>query len=251
MTETKLFFKNSKNQNICGILNKSNKNTKHIVILVHGLASHKNRSSTKSLSLELFKKNISSFRIDLNGCGESEGEFANHTISNAVDDIISAINFMKSKHYEIFDLFGSSAGGLAVMATALKYSNLNKIALKAPVSDYFSKLIQKYSQETLNKWKKLGYIDYQVTPDFKLKLNYSFFEDIKKYTMYDQVNNIKCPVLIIHGIDDNVVEIQQSKKLVKNLSNGELIALPNADHSLEINGDRSNSLKLFVDFFQN
>lgn len=246
----KLFFKNSRRLKICGVLEEPNKIKNEIVIIVHGYSSNKDRSSAKQIAEVLTKRGMNSFRIDLDGCGESEGLFENQTISSTVDDISSAIGLMKKRGYTKIDLFGSSAGGLSVMATALKHPEINRIGLKAPVSDYPSQRLRKYGQKYVDDWKKRGYNFYENREGQKLKVNYSFFEDSKRYVMYDKVKKIKCPILIIHGTADESVAIEDSRKVVKKFPNAKLIELKGADHALAINGDRTVSNKLFGDWFE-
>jgi uncharacterized protein len=202
------------------------------------------------MSQELEKRDINSFRIDLDGCGESEGDFANHNISSAADDVSCAIKLMKSKGYKEICLFGSSAGGITVMASALMHPEIKRIGLKAPVSDYPTQKIRKMGKEGVDKWKKDGFNFYLSSVMGKLKIKYSFFEDAKKHVMYEKVKGIKCPVLIIHGDKDFTVLLEQSQKVVKNFPNAELIVLKGADHGLGINGDRSVANKLFGDWFE-
>ncbi len=246
----KIFFKNSKGLKICGILEEPNRQKGEVVILVHGYSSNKNRSSVKLIAEELIRRNINSFRIDLDGCGESEGEFENQTITSTVDDISSAIKLIKKIGYKKIDLFGSSAGGLSVMATALKHPQINRIGLKAPVSDYPSQRLRKYGQKYVNDWKEKGYNFHECGDGRKLKVNFSFYEDSKKYVMYDKAQKITCPVLIIHGTEDQSVAIEDSRKIIRKFSNGKLIELKGADHKLTIDGDMSLSNKLFGDWFE-
>lgn len=246
----KIFFKNSKEQKICGILEEPNENKEEVVVIVHGYSTDKNRSSAKQMAEELTQRKINSFRIDLDGCGESEGEFENQTITSAADDISSAIELMKNKGYKKIDLFGSSAGGLSAMAAALKHPEINKIALKSPVSDYPAQKLRKHGQKYIDDWKEKGSTIYTSGDGRQLKVNYTFFEDAKKHVMYDKVKDIKCPALIIHGTKDDTVNIEDSRKLVKGFPNAKLIELKGADHALAINGDRTQSNKLFGDWFE-
>ena len=246
----KLYFKNSNEQKIYGILLEPNENKEEVVILVHGYSSNKNGSSSKQMSEELEKRNINSFRIDLDGCGESEGDFSEHTISSAADDVSHAIELMKEKGYNEINLFGSSAGGITVMVTALNHPEIKRIGLKAPVSDYPTQKLRKLGEAGIKNWKKDGFNYFNSRDRGKLKINYSFYEDTKKHVMYDQVKAIKCPVLIIHGDADKSVLIEQSKKVIKGFSNGKLIVLKDADHGLGINGDRTVSNELFGNWFE-
>jgi hypothetical protein len=248
--EEKLFFENSNGLKIRGILLEPNENKKEVVILVHGYSSHKNGSSSKQMSQELEKRDINSFRIDLNGCGESDGNFSDHTISSAADDVSCAIELMKKRRYEKISLFGSSASGITVMAAALKYPEIKRIGLKAPVSDYPTQKMRKMGKEGIEKWKKEGFNYYSSRDKGKIKIKYSFYEDAKKHVMYDQAKSIKCPVLIIHGDADFTVLLEQSQKVVEKFPDAKLIVLKGADHGLGINGDRTLANKLFGDWFE-
>lgn len=246
----KVFFNNSNGLKICGIFEEPNLLKKHIVLLVHGHASSKSGRSVTDVGNELTKININSFRIDLDGCGESDGKFEEQTITSAMDDIISAIKLVKQRGYSKIDLFGSSFGGLAVMATAIQYPNINRIGLKAPVSDYPTQRLRKLGKAYIDTWKKQGYNHYITPKGIKFRINYSLYLDTQKYIMYNQVKKIKCPVLILHGDADESVDINDSRKLIKHFKNGKLIELSKADHSLSINGNNVHSNKLFANWFK-
>lgn len=245
----KIFFNNSRGLKICGILEEPNLSKKHIVIVVHGHASSKNGRSATDVANKLTERGINSLRIDLDGCGESEGKFEEQTITSAVDDIISAIKVVKKIGYLEVDLFGSSFGGLAVMATLLSYPGVGRIGLKAPVSDYPTQSLRKSGKKYIDDWKNKGYNYYETPKGQKFRINYSLYLDTKKYVMYDLAKNIKCPVLIIHGNADESVDPKDSRKVIKKFKNGKLIELDGADHSLSIKGDNSYSNNLFADWF--
>jgi len=246
----KVYFYNNKKQKLAGILEESNIKKEEVVIMVHGYSANKDVGSIRQIAEELSRKNINSFRIDLDGCGESEGKFEEQTITSSINDTISAIELMKKEGYTKIDLFGLSAGGLTVMATALKYPEINKIALGAPVSDYPSQRLKTKGQKYIDEWREKGYNYRESWDGRKIRVNYSFYEDSKNYVMYDKVKNIKCPVLIVHGTADDKVDLEDSKKVIKGFPDGKLIILKDADHFLRINEDRIKSIKLFVDWFE-
>src|SRR3972149_4115310 len=110
--EEKTSFQNSKGDKLVGIVNKSN-NKDWILIMAHGFSSNKNTKNFVKLSEMLRTKGISSFRFDFWGHGESDGKFENITISEAVDDILNAIKFVKELGYKNIGLLGSSFGGIS------------------------------------------------------------------------------------------------------------------------------------------
>jgi len=66
----------------------------------------------------LNRRKFSTFRFDFFGHGESAGEFADMTISETVDDVRSAVLFLKSSGYDRMGLVGSSFGGFASILAA-------------------------------------------------------------------------------------------------------------------------------------
>lgn len=138
--EERVFFKNSKGDKLCGILFDpiGNKN-KPIIVLVHGSPnSDKNSSTNIALTKKLNKNQISSFRFDIFGHGESEGEYQNLTIEEAVNDTNQAIILLRKLGYKKIGLFGSSYGGEAAILTASEKKKLYILVLKCPVANFDS-----------------------------------------------------------------------------------------------------------------
>lgn len=250
MHSEKVFLINSRGQKICGILEKPNENRDRIVIVVHGYSTHKNRTSSLLMVEELTKHSIHSLRIDLSGCGESEGDFTKQTITSSADDISAAINYVKNLDYTDIELFGASAGGLAVMAAAILNPEVKRLGLKCPVADFVDLYQKRLGTEGIEKWRTTGTHPY-ATDDGQLHhIDYSVFDDYTKHVMYDQVKAIHCPVLIVHGDADNTVPVEQSKKLVTCFPNAQLVIVPGADHKFT-NAEHSTVMnQLFGDWFE-
>lgn len=234
--EEKFYFINSKNNKLCGILsNPTGDKSKPIIILCHGFASNKNRPSYISIVKELAKNNISTFRFDFFGHGESEGNFEDLTQSEAVDDALCAIKFIKSLGYKKIALSGSSFGGLAATMAASKTKSIYLLVLKAPVSSYYD--FPEYNNDTyINKWKTTGY-----TVREGKKLKFSFYEDIKNNIAYNVAKNIKIPTLIVHGDTDTDVPLSQSQKLCKLIPNCRLKIIHGAGHRF-VEGDTKQEM---------
>lgn len=226
--QEKLFFKNSKGNKLCGILSSVNKNI--IIILCHGFSSNKDSQTFPTLERIFNDKNISTFRFDFYGHGESGGKFEDITISEAVDDILNAIKFLKNKKFKKIGLVGSSFGGMASIIAASKSKDLYILALKSPVSNQMEKLLVKYNNKNVKKWKEKGFIYYESGKLGKLKLNYSFFEDSMKINGYEAAKKISIPTLVVHGDKDESVPIEQSIRLSKIIKNCKLEIIKDADH---------------------
>lgn len=247
--EEKVYFQNSKGDKICGIIyNPSRKKEEPIVILCHGLSSSKNNRTYPVLAERLGKYDISSFRFDFYGHGESEGEFENLTVSEAVDDILQAIKFLKSKGYKRIGLVGSSFGGIASIMAASRTNDLYLLALKSPVSDYLEVEQRRRQKKELAEWKRKGYFYYDSGDGRKLKLNYTFFEDFKKNSAYKMASKIRVPTLIVHGDEDEVVPFEQSVKISKLIPNCKLYLVKGAGHDYANPTHREEMLQEIANF---
>ncbi len=228
----KVFFENSKGNRLCGILsNPTGNKGKPIIILCHSFSSNKGSTTNIRLERSLNINDSSTFRFDFYGHGESEGNFEDITISEGVDDVLSAVRFLKEQGYAVFGLMGSSFGGMAALVAAASMDHLHMLVLKGPVSDYLGKLISQITRYPVEEWKKKGFIYYTSGDGRKLKLNYSFFEDAEAIHGYDAAAKIKSPTLIVHGSQDQSVPLEQSQKTARLIKNCTLKVIEGADHA--------------------
>ena len=242
----KIYFTNSNDIKICGILsNPTDDISKPIIILCHGFTTSKDNSTNTRLEILLNEKGISTLRFDFFGHGESGGDFAEITVSEGVDDTLRAIDYLKSLGYSKIGLMGSSYGGITSLMAASKTKDLYVLALKSPVSDY-KDLYE--TREALDEWKTKGYKAYFNSKGVEFKLNYTFFEDFDNNLGYEAAKNIHIPTLIVHGREDKDVAVEQSIKTSKILSNGKLEIIEDANHFYDKSGQFQNMLDLIVDF---
>jgi uncharacterized protein len=249
LMQEKIFFKNSNNLKLCGVLsNPADDASRPIMILCHGFTRSKDTRTYPILEKLINEKNIATLRFDFFGHGESEGKFEDTTISEGVDDILRAIEYLKSLGYSKIGLFGSSFGGTASIIASSKTSDLDILVLRSPISNYLERELSRSPAKQLEEWKKKGYKDYFDTLGNKYKLNYTFFEDFSKNDCYQAAKKIEIPTLIIHGDADISVPIEQSRKLVEILPNGKLEIIPGATHYYSDPEQYQKHLELIVDF---
>ena len=245
----KIYFKNSKGDRICGILSNPTANkVKPVIILCHGFSSNKDSDTNIRLEKIMNKNSISTFRFDFYGHGESEGEFEDITISEAVDDILNAIKLLKEYKYIKIGLMGSSFGGISSIVASSKSNDLFVLALKSPVSNYEEIEVSRKTKEELKEWKTKGYIYYINGHGKKLRLNYTFFEDFKDNNGYQSAKKIKIPTLIVHGGKDESVPLKQSRKIADLIKDCQLEIIEGADHRYSKSKDFDKMIDLISKF---
>lgn len=251
MKSQKRYFKNSNDMPLCGILSGVLGAKKPVVaVLCHGFATSKDSRTYADLESRLVREGIDSFRFDFFGHGESGGRFEDITVSEAVEDVLCAVAFVKQVGYQRILLVGSSFGGLASIIAAAKIPELTALALKSPVSDYISRLFIKNDGVSVTEWETQGFIDLPPFEGLALRLNYGFYPDAERNSGYDSAGKIGCPTLIVHGSEDESVPLEQSRKLNKIIPDCSLQIIHGADHRYSRPEDFEDMLDRITQFLR-
>jgi esterase/lipase len=88
------------------------------ILMCHGLGSNKDNTSYLTLQTKLNASKITTFRIDLLGHGESDGEFDDLTLTETIDDILCAKQELERRGYTKIGFIGSSFGGVGGIIAA-------------------------------------------------------------------------------------------------------------------------------------
>ena len=247
--KNKVYFDSSSGIKLCGILSASSGDKSNpIFVLCHGFSTSKDGRTNSLLETFLNDAGRATFRFDFFGHGESGGAFQKITISEAVDDVMKAVEFVRLSGYKKIGLVGSSFGGTACILAASHIGDLTKLALKSPATDYKEILDLKKNGGNLEEWKNRGVISIQGAYGQNLKLNYSFFEDAQKADGYSAAGQIHIPVLIVHGAKDETVPVEQSLRASRLFKNCRLEILAGADHIYSDPRDFDKMIQLISDF---
>ncbi|MBS4538966.1 alpha/beta fold hydrolase [Clostridium sp. D2Q-11] len=228
----KVNFQNSRGLNIVGNLNSVDSNT--VIIMAHGFTSNKaSRGRFDKLAEALNKAGYDALAIDFSGCGESDDDFL--TVEKEVDDLNSAIQFVKSKGYERIALYGHSLGSLICLKC---YSNeivtmVLSGALTGPMKYNWDEF---YTKEQMQELEEKGYLTEHTPKEVRKKVlvDKQILKDFEMINQENLLRDVNCPVLIIHGNNDEEEKqlYERSKSAMTLLSNdSKLKVIDGADHS--------------------
>lgn len=241
----KIKYSTYNNYSLCGIINNVNDN-KEIVVICHARTSSKDSRPTTRLAEELSKNNINNFRFDFISCGESDGEYAEYTVSNMIRNLHDTLYMLKKDyHYESFVLIGCSMGGRIVSNVNLNDYNVKKIILWYAAIDYGRGLFNLPSKREKIA-KKNGF--YQI--ENGCKLSYEYFVDERKYATYKTLPKINIPLLFVHGINDPFVRYQSSLNTSKKCKNAKLVLIDKADHGFHNEEHMVEALNKTIEFIK-
>ena len=201
------------------------------IIFIHGLNSDMN--GEKALTVEKYarKHKLNFVRFDCRGHGNSDGKFEDFTISDWKKDLVNVIDNL-TRGPQI--LIGSSMGGwLMLLAARSRPSRIKGMIGLAAAPDFGDNLYNDLSIKNKKEIKKKGIIKYS---SFGLSyyIRKNFFIDARKNKVLNKSYMYNKPLILIHGLKDNVVSSKVPKKILKKVTSKkiQIILLKDSDHRL-------------------
>ena len=206
------------------------------IIFIHGLNSDMN--GKKALTVEKYarKHKINFVRFDCRGHGNSDGKFEDFTISDWKKDLVNVIDNL-TRGPQI--LIGSSMGGwLMMLAARVRPTRIKGMIGLAAAPDFGDNLYNNLTIKNKREIKNKGIIKYSSF-GFSYFIRKKFFIDAKKNKVLDKPYRYNKPLILIHGLKDNVVSSKVSKKILKKVTSKkiQIIFLKNSNHQLSSKQD--------------
>ena len=227
------FYKNKQNHKIAY---KSLKGRGLGIIFIHGLNSDMN--GAKALTVERYarKNNLNFIRFDCRGHGRSEGKFEEFTISDWKKDLLDIIDNI-AKGPQI--LIGSSMGGwLMMLAAKARPQRIKGMIGLAAAPDFGKDLYNNLNKKNKREITSKGITKY-TSYGFSYYLTKKFFIEAEKNRILKKSLYFTKPLVLIHGLKDNVVKEDVPRKILKKITgkNVNIIYLKESDHRLSSDTD--------------
>lgn len=216
----KLFIKNRHDKKIAIIVEKPEKPI-GLAFVMHGLGGFKEQPHVQIFIQSFLDNNYTVVSFDTtNTFGESDGNYADATITNYYEDLEDVIFWAKNQvwYQEPFALCGHSLGGICITLYAENYPEIVKAL--APISTVISGqlFLQTLKSEEIEDWEKTSWrttIGY--SSGITKKLKWSHVEDRLKYDLLPGANKLTMPILLIVGELDDVCPLMHQEILFKAL----------------------------------
>lgn len=205
-------------------------NEKPLVIVCHGFTGSK-EGGGRALEMgdALAKRGFSTLLFDFAGCGESDGSWADLTLSGQVSDLGAIVRFSRNAGYNRIILTGRSFGGSTVLAYAAEDRDIDSVCTWAAVAR-LEPLFNKYMGDRLE-----GPAEETLTiagEEGPLELKRKFFIDLKKFNITACAAKVAPrSLLVIHGSADEAVPCSDAELIYKSaLEPKKLIIIEEANH---------------------
>ncbi|HEV2226409.1 MAG TPA: alpha/beta fold hydrolase [Nitrososphaerales archaeon] len=226
--------------NLCGIITGAIKGrSKGEAVFAHGLNNNKDEDGYfVRLSRMLSKAGYSSLRFDFRGHGESSGRPEDMTVTGELVDLKTSIAYLEGVLGDTVGLVlvASSFGAPAVILYAAENKDkVEKLVLLNPVLDFRKTFLQSETEWGKTFFNPTGYKELESKgfisiPETEFRLGRRVIEDFGRIEPYKVLQELKMPILTIHGTQDTSVPYEVSRKYGAPNSRSKFISL-DTDHT--------------------
>jgi len=184
-----------------------------LILMSHGLESSKDGTKWLFLEKRLNENGFATLRFNYR-TSPWHGRFKDTTLTGRVEDFRAATDFLEERGITDIGVIGSSFGGSVAIAGVGKVKAMVLLAtplkLELPANEDGGIELES------GRWLKPGFI-----------------EDLKKHDAAEDLKSIFCPILVVHGSEDEVVPVEQAHEIYK-MANGpkDIQILEGGDHVL-------------------
>lgn len=178
---------------------------------------------------------IGVLRFDFTGLGDSEGDFADHSFSSSVDDLVAAADWLREHHEAPRLLLGHSLGGAAVLAAAHRIPESAAVAtVNAPADTaHTAHLVQDRTGELRARGVarvEIGGRTFTVRQEL--------LDDLREQPQLERIRTLDRALLVLHSPQDATVGIDNARIIFEAAHHPKsFVALDGASHLLEDEAD--------------
>lgn len=222
-------FPNGRGQKLAGILGQPGKPARRVVVMCHGFTGSHLGGGAPELAGELARLGWASLAFDFTGCGESEGDFADITLSGQVADLTAAVDWCFQRGISRLVTLGRSFGGSTVVCQAAGDRRVGGVATFAAVAG-LADLFTGFAGRP---------VEVDGDPEEPVRLTETvvkrkFFVDLGRWDVPACASRLAPrPFLVVHGTADDVVPPRDAGLLFEAAGDPKRILLVRgADHQL-------------------
>ena len=166
--------------------------------------------------------------------------FGNNNYTKELDDLETVIDWVELNQLvpkeeinskEIYLIGHSRGGGISIVKTS-EDARIKKLVTWAAVSD----LINRIPSQQMEIWKQNGVIYVEnARTNQQMPMYYQLAEDTfknkERLTIERAAKTIHVPQLIVHGTNDEAVQLLEAQNIAEWNSNAELFIVENANHT--------------------
>ena len=208
-----------------------------LIILLHGFVGSKvgeHRLFVKAARY-FTEHGYAVFRFDFSGCGESDGDYADVTVTKQlqeVEEVLDYVTTIKAVDVNNIILIGHSLGGAVAALTAAQNRRIRKLLLWSPVGNPYQDIAQILGEDALEIARTDGRVDYQG-----FYVSQAFLQDLKNHHPLESIRSYEGDAFVIHAKEDEDIPKEHTARYANSLrqrNRKEIVNthyIENADHT--------------------
>lgn len=214
------------------------------VIFCAGFNSSMQGDKAKRLEQYCQSRGQAFLRFDYQAHGESSGDFAQGSISIWLADTVAMIDHVLAMpKLDKVLLVGSSMGAwLALLATLQRRSQVSGLLLIAgafEMTRYYAERLKGLAVEQDQQGRQFYSVPNNYDDQQPYRIYQHLLDDGKTHVLSDEITQLKLPIHLLHGMQDEVIPWQRSESLIQRLTaaQAKLTLVNDGDHRLSKKSD--------------
>jgi pimeloyl-ACP methyl ester carboxylesterase len=204
------------------------------VVYVHGFGSTRTGVKAEALEAACARRGWTYASFDFRGHGQSTGTLLELRGSGLLKDLAALRDYLSERGVQRLCPVGSSMGGWTAAWFTLRHSDrVPGCVLIAPAFDFIHSRLTPLSEEERQRWQQTGRL--RVRSEWvDAELGYGLVEEKEEFAVDRLAAGLTRPVLIFHGMRDDVVPYTGSLGLAEKATQTdvEVRLYKNGDHRL-------------------
>ena len=217
MTDERVTFSNARGLTLVGDLRTGGPDS---IVIAHGFTGDRHEEGRLDRAAEaLHADGFTTLNFDFAGSGESDD--VPITLSGEAEDLRAALGFARERGAKRVGILAFSLGAL-VTAHVCATEPVDATVFWSPVSAPMPDPTVWYSREQLEELERTHFITWgkDTGPRRQLVIDGRHLDERRSFDRAAVIGAIKIPVLVLHGMRDEIVPCDDSRTLMPLLPNG-------------------------------
>lgn len=203
---------------------------KAFALFAHCFTCSKDIAAARKISEALTRNGIGVLRFDFTGLGASGGDFSSTNFTTNLEDLLSAVSYMRENLAAPALLIGHSLGGAAMISVADQIPEASAIVTIGSPADITHLTV--HFEDKLSEIRDKGEAEV-LLGERPFTLRRQFIEDLERHAPEEKARTLKKALLILHAPFDETVSIDNATKYFLAAKHPKsFVSLDNADHLL-------------------